>query len=293
MVGYCDPPKHSRFKPGQSGNPAGGPKGPRRKAGRIRSKFLDQVISCKIGGKSFKGKRREAIVKIAAIWAISKVVPGSKARGADERDRLPRPNFALQQLLMKLAKQEREIEQQIDRENPLFLIVAFPSRPDAVSCVEDAADVAGFGIKAYHKRKSARVLLETWVIEEGLARLGDHRLTRAEQEQILAAARFPKKVQWPSWWEPDLRERGRGWRAPPVAQNIAPPKPSETIRMGFMDYWKASEGERLYREEVAYARDYASWSAEDQELLLKPWERPGRPRRDGQLNPESDDTNDS
>jgi hypothetical protein len=26
-VGYCNPPKHSRFKPGQSGNPLGRPKG--------------------------------------------------------------------------------------------------------------------------------------------------------------------------------------------------------------------------------------------------------------------------
>ncbi len=28
-VGYCNPPVHTRFKPGQSGNPAGRPKGPR------------------------------------------------------------------------------------------------------------------------------------------------------------------------------------------------------------------------------------------------------------------------
>ena len=27
-VGYCNPPAHTRFKPGQSGNPAGRPKGP-------------------------------------------------------------------------------------------------------------------------------------------------------------------------------------------------------------------------------------------------------------------------
>ena len=68
-----------------------------------------------------------------------------------------------------------------------------PHSPDDVRCIEDAADVCGFGVKAYHKQKSARVLLENWAIEEGLARLGDRRLTRDEQKQVLAAARFPKR----------------------------------------------------------------------------------------------------
>lgn len=287
MVGYRDPPKHSQFKPGQSGNPAGGPKGPRRKSKQICSRFLDETITCKIGGKPFKGKRREAVVRVAAIQAF-KPVPASTTRDGNGREKLPKPNFGLQQRLMMLAKQEREIEEKIDRENPLLLILALPSSPDYVASIEDAADVAGFGVKAYHKRKSARVLLENWVIEEALARLGDRQLSRTEQEQVLAAARFPRKINWPDWWEADLRERGKGWRAPPVAQNIIPPKPAETVRMGFTDYWPIAQRERLFREEMAYADDYRSWSPEEQALFPKPWERPGRPDRDGNTNPGSE-----
>lgn len=279
MVGYRDPPKHSRFKPGQSGNPAGGPK-------QIRSKFLDETIKCKIGGKPFEGKRREALVRVAALQAINKPVSRSDRRRAGDQSRLPEPNFGLQQLIIKLAKQEREIEETIDRDNPLFIIRSFPSSPSNVSCIEDAADVSGFGKKAYRKQKSARVLLETWVIDQGLSGLGDRRLTRAEQEQVFEAARFPKKVRWPDWWEPDLRERGKGWRAPPVAQNITPPKPPETVRMGAGQYLALAESKRLFCEEVAYAEYYNSLSPEDRELFQKPWAVPGRPRRDGQMNPE-------
>lgn len=285
MAGYCDPPKHSRFKPGQSGNPKGGPRGPRRKPIERRATFLDETISCTIGGRQFEGKRRQAIPLIAAFLSVSRPIPGSRAKGASDQDKLPKPNLGLQQKLMKLADQEEEIDRRIRREEPLIFIVSLPGRSDSVSCIEDVADVAGFGVKAYHKQKSARVLLENWVIEEGLDRLGGRRLTREEQKQVLAAARFPKTVAWPDWWEPDLRQRGKGWRAPQVAQNTTPPKPPEMIRMGFMEYHDLAERERRFREELEYAREYRAMSPKDQELFYKPFERPGGPARDGSINP--------
>ena len=275
MPGYCDPPEHSRFKPGQSGNPRGGPRGPRRKMVQRRSTFLDERIKSRIGGRSFKGTRRQAIPIIAALWALTKPVAGSPAPGASEKAKLRKPNLALQQLVMKLADQEAAIDQRIHRDKPSWSVVAFPSSPDSLSCIEDAADVAGFGKKAYHKQKSARVLLENWVIEEGLDRLGDRRLTRHEQQQVLAAARFPKKGRWPHWWEPDLRARRKGWRAPQVAKNMTPPKPRETVRMSVKHYLNAREPYRLREEELEYARRYAAAEPEDRELLRKPFERPG------------------
>jgi hypothetical protein len=51
------------------------------------------------------------------------------------------------------------------------------------------------------KYPSERVALEPWLVRAALARLGDRRLTRAEQEEVVQATRTPKKVAWPDWWE--------------------------------------------------------------------------------------------
>lgn len=63
MAGYKDPPKHTRFKPGQSGNPAGRPKRP-----DIAS--LDRLIS-ECGTEQ----------KIAETW-IARAL-GDESRGID------------------------------------------------------------------------------------------------------------------------------------------------------------------------------------------------------------------
>jgi hypothetical protein len=44
------------------------------------------------------------------------------------------------------------------------------------------------------------MMLEPWLIQEALARLGDQRLSRGEQETIVRAVRTPHKVRWPDWW---------------------------------------------------------------------------------------------
>jgi hypothetical protein len=50
-------------------------------------------------------------------------------------------------------------------------------------------------------RETARMMLEPWLVEAALARLGERRLTREEQETVVRATRTPHKVQWPDWWE--------------------------------------------------------------------------------------------
>jgi hypothetical protein len=50
-------------------------------------------------------------------------------------------------------------------------------------------------------RTGARILLEPWLVEKALARLGERRLSREEQAKVIQAVRTPHKVQWPDWWE--------------------------------------------------------------------------------------------
>jgi hypothetical protein len=61
-VGYQKPPQHSRFKPGQSGNPHA-----RQKAGRdfakLFSQALDQTITVTEDGRRRKITKREVLVR--------------------------------------------------------------------------------------------------------------------------------------------------------------------------------------------------------------------------------------
>lgn len=50
-------------------------------------------------------------------------------------------------------------------------------------------------------RETARTVLEPWLIEAALGRLGERRLTRDEQAVVWKSARTPRKVRWPQWWE--------------------------------------------------------------------------------------------
>ena len=49
-------------------------------------------------------------------------------------------------------------------------------------------------------RDSARVLLEPWLVEAALSRLGERRLSPEQQRTIVKASRTPHKVRWPEWW---------------------------------------------------------------------------------------------
>jgi hypothetical protein len=57
------------------------------------------------------------------------------------------------------------------------------------------------GAKLDRYRPSARILLEPWLVEAALARLGGRRLSREEQAKVVQAVRTPHKVRWPVWWE--------------------------------------------------------------------------------------------
>jgi hypothetical protein len=68
-VGYGKPPKDTRFKPGQSGNPRGRPKG-RLNASEVLSRELDQKVSVREGGTTVRMSKRDAAIKRLVADAI-------------------------------------------------------------------------------------------------------------------------------------------------------------------------------------------------------------------------------
>lgn len=68
-VGYGCPPKHTRFKPGRSGNPRGRPRKSKQLEDLIRRE-LDEKIVAKEGGRDRHITKREAIVKQLVNRAI-------------------------------------------------------------------------------------------------------------------------------------------------------------------------------------------------------------------------------
>ena len=62
-VGYRKPPRHTRFKPGQSGNPGGRPKKKARTFAESIERELNTWITAHEGGKPRKITKLDAIVK--------------------------------------------------------------------------------------------------------------------------------------------------------------------------------------------------------------------------------------
>ena len=60
-VGYCQPPKHTRFQPGKSGNPKGRPKGAKNEVTILRN-ILNRQIDSRQDGKVRKISVLEGIL---------------------------------------------------------------------------------------------------------------------------------------------------------------------------------------------------------------------------------------
>ena len=68
-VGYGRPPSHTRFKPGQSGNPKGRPKN-RKNISTVLMEVLDESIKIKEGDKIKTVSKAEAIIRGIVVKAL-------------------------------------------------------------------------------------------------------------------------------------------------------------------------------------------------------------------------------
>jgi hypothetical protein len=68
-IGYCSPPIHSQFQPGQSGNPSGRSKGSQNLK-TLFNKVLDEEISLREGTDVKRITKAEAIVRGVVVGAL-------------------------------------------------------------------------------------------------------------------------------------------------------------------------------------------------------------------------------
>jgi hypothetical protein len=68
-IGYCRPPVHGQFKPGQSGNPSGRAKGSQNLK-TLFNKVLDEEISLRDGADVKKITKAEAVVRGVVVGAL-------------------------------------------------------------------------------------------------------------------------------------------------------------------------------------------------------------------------------
>src|SRR6476646_5895970 len=68
-VGYKNPPVHTRFQPGQSGNPSGRPKGSENLR-TIFQRILKEEVSLREGDQTRKISKAEAIMRHMVVGAL-------------------------------------------------------------------------------------------------------------------------------------------------------------------------------------------------------------------------------
>jgi Family of unknown function (DUF5681) len=175
-VGRGKPPEHTKFKPGKTGNRNGRPKGSRSKV--PYDGVLGRMIPVSEGGKERNLEAAEAfLLFLQKRWT----------QGDSTARRLMRRAFDARSEL-RATPDETEVN-------------TFVVSPIAAGSPNGAFLALKMGVKHDAFRPTARILIEPWLVQASLDRLGERRLTREEQQVVLKATRTPSKVIWPSWWE--------------------------------------------------------------------------------------------
>ena len=173
-VGKGNPPIRTRFQPNQTGNPKGRPRGKRREL--PYEAVLGQMVTVKENGFE-----RQLPADAAFMLHL-----GNRGMAGDE--------VAARVTLNAIGDHSASAA----RNRPMIAVTycVYPSAGDVTRSMRDlkmAELLDGF-------RPTAHVLLEPWLVEAALARLGNRQLSVAEQETVVTATRRPGKVRWPSWW---------------------------------------------------------------------------------------------
>lgn len=182
-VGYCRPPRASRFKPGQSGNPNGRPK----RAKGQQEHFLDTPIDVMVKGK-----------RVSMTWSAWYFCQLRRLAMGGNQD-------IARMLLEADARIERAKKRWPVRCYTLVEKVDVDSGGFCIYSLTHAILSLGIARKAFAYCSTARIVLEPWVVQAALDRYEGPALTQEEQRIVFAATRCPHQVHWPDWWLPEYR----------------------------------------------------------------------------------------
>jgi hypothetical protein len=170
--GYGRPPKKARYTKGQSGNLGGRPRGRRREA--PYEAVLGQMVTIREDGVERRVSAEEALL----LFLLK--------RGLEGDDAATRAT---------LTALENAAKRPTIHRDPI-VINRIMLDPGSVTLATEHLRMAR---KLDPYRETARMVLEPWLIETALTNI-DRKLSPAEQQTIVKAARTPNKVRWPDWW---------------------------------------------------------------------------------------------